>query len=112
MTRPGRRACLEQSRGVEYVYNARNWLTDVRNRTTGGTTRYEATYYYQDGTLWDHTGNPVKRTENLAGSTYTTTLRYDAVYRQTEETKRDSGNNVLYSLGNRGQSPISPVALR
>ena len=22
---------------VEYVYNARNWLTDVRNRTTGGT---------------------------------------------------------------------------
>ena len=44
---------------VEYVYNARNWLTDVRNRTTGGTTRYDATYYYQDGSLWDHTGNPV-----------------------------------------------------
>ena len=83
---------------VEYVYNARNWLTDVRNRTTGGTTRYDATYYYQDGSLWDHTGNPLKRTENLAGSTYTTTLRYDAVYRQTEETKRDSGNNVVYSL--------------
>ena len=83
---------------VEYVYNARNWLTDVRNRTTGGTTRYDATYYYQDGNLWDHTGNPVKRVENLAGSTYTTTLRYDAVYRQTEETKRDSSNNVVYSL--------------
>ena len=106
-------ACPEHTRGdnggrrtritdpgsyVEYVYNARNWLTDVRNRTTGGTTRYDATYYYQDGNLWDHTGNPVKRVENLAGSTYTTTLRYDAVYRQTEETKRDSGNNVVYSL--------------
>ena len=70
----------------------------MRNRTTGGTTRYDATYYYQDGSLWDHTGNPVKRVENLTGSTYTTTLRYDAVYRQTEETKRDSGNNVVYSL--------------
>jgi len=83
---------------VEYVYNARDWLTDVRNRTTGGTTRYDATYYYQDGSLWDHTGNPVKRTESIAGSTYNTTLRYDAVYRQTEETKRDSSNNTIYSL--------------
>jgi len=106
-------ACPEHTRGdnggrrtritdpgsyVEYVCNARNWLTDVRNRTAGGTTRYDATYYYQDGNLWDHTGNPVKRVENLAGSTYTTTLRYDAVYRQTEETKRDSSNNVVYSL--------------
>jgi RHS repeat-associated protein len=84
---------------IGYAYNARDWLTEVRNRTTGGTTRYSAVYYYQDGTLWDHTGNPLKRTENLAGSTYNTTLRYDHVYRQTEETKRDSGNNVVYSLG-------------
>jgi RHS repeat-associated protein len=84
---------------VEYVYNARDWLTEVRNRTTSGTTRYDATYYYQDGVLWDHTGNPLKRSENLAGSIYNTTLRYDHVYRQTEETKRDSGNNVIYSLG-------------
>ena len=83
---------------LEYVYNDRNWITAVRNRTTGGTTRYDATYYYQDGSLWDHIAIPVKRVENLAGSTYTTTLRYDAVYRQTEETKRDSGNNVVYSL--------------
>jgi YD repeat-containing protein len=83
---------------IEYVYNARDWITDVRNRTTGGTTRYDATHYYQDGALWDHTGNPLKRTENLAGSTYNTTLRYDHVYRQTEETKRDSGNSVIYSL--------------
>jgi len=98
---------------IEYVYNARDWLTDVRNRTTGGTTRYDATYYYQDGNLWDHTGNPVKRVENpsaslragLAGSTYTTTLRYDAIYRQTEETKRDSGNNVVYSLTYGGACP-------
>ena len=73
-------------------------LAGIRNRTTAGTTRYDATYYYQDGSLWDHTGNPVKRTENIAGSTYTTTLRYDAVYRQTEETKRDSSNNVVYGL--------------
>jgi len=83
---------------VEYVYNARNWLTDVRNRTTGGTTRYDATYAYNDGSAWDNVGNPLKRTENVAGSTYTTTLRYDAVYRETEETKRDSSNNVVYSL--------------
>jgi RHS repeat-associated protein len=83
---------------IGYGYNARDWLTEVRNCTTGGTTRYSAIYYYQDGTLWDHTGNPLKRTENLAGSTYNTTLRYDHVYRQTEETKRDSGNNVVYSL--------------
>ena len=84
---------------IEYVYNARDWITEVRNRTTGGVTRYDAAYYYQDGALWDHTGNPLKRSENLAGSIYNTTLRYDHVYRQTEETKRDSGNNVVYSLG-------------
>jgi len=77
---------------VEYVYNARNWITDVRNRTTGGTSRYDAAYYYNDGTTWDNVGNPLKRTENIAGSTYTTTLRYDAVYRRNR--------------GNRGQSPI------
>ena len=95
----GRRARItDPGSYVEYVFNARNWLTDVRNRTTGGTTRYDATYYYQDGSLWDHTGNPVKRTENIAGSTYNTTLRYDAVYRQTEETKKDSSSNVIYSL--------------
>jgi len=73
-------------------------LAGIRNRTTGGTTRYDATYYYQDGSLWDHTGNPVKRTENTAGSTYNTTLRYDGVYRQTQETKKDSSNNTIYSL--------------
>jgi len=84
---------------IEYVYNARNWLTDVRNRTTGGTTRYDATYYYQDGSLWDHTGNPLKRVENFGASNFTTTLRYDNLYRMTEETKRDSSNNVLYTLG-------------
>jgi RHS repeat-associated protein len=83
---------------IGYAYNARDWLTEVRNCTTGGTTRYGAIYYYQDGALWDHTGNPLKRTENLAGSTYNTTLRYDHVYRQTEETKRDSSSNVIYSL--------------
>jgi RHS repeat-associated protein len=102
----GRRTDItDPSSYVHYAYNARNWITGVYNRQSdpqhpypSGTTRYDATYYYQDGSLWDHTGNPVKRVENLAGSTYTTTLRYDAVYRQTEETKRDSGNNVIYSL--------------
>ena len=90
---------------IQYVYNARDWLTEVRNRTTGGTTRYDATYYYNDGSLWDHTGNPLKRTENIAGTTYNTTLRYDHVYRQTEETKRDSGENVVYSLTYGGVYP-------
>jgi len=35
----------------------------------------------------------------IAGTTYNTTLRYDHIARQTEETKRDAGNNVVYSLG-------------
>ena len=82
---------------VQYDYNARNWITDVYNRTTGGTTLYDANYYYNDGSLWDNHGNPV-RTENIAGSTYNTTLRYDNVYRQTQETKKDSGNNTIYDL--------------
>ena len=73
---------------VEYVYNARNWITDVRNRTTGGTTRYDATYAYNNGSTWDNCGNPLVRTENIAGSTYTTTLRYDNVYRQTQRPRR------------------------
>ncbi len=66
---------------ISYNYNARDWLTGVLNRTTGGSTIYDATYYYQDGSLWDHTGNPLKRTESFAGTTYNTTLRYDDVYR-------------------------------
>jgi hypothetical protein len=53
---------------IEYVYNARDWITAVRNRTTGGTVRYDASYYYNDGALWDHTGNPLKRVENFGGS--------------------------------------------
>jgi len=84
---------------VEYVYNARNWINEVRNRTTGGTTRYDATYYYDDGQgNWDSTGNPLRRTENIAGSTYTTTLVYDRAYRETRETKKDSGNSTIYDL--------------
>ena len=82
---------------IEYVYNARDWITAVRNRTTGGTVRYDALYYYNDGTLWDNTGNPLKRVENFGGSDFTTTLRYDDVYRETEETKRDSGGGVVYT---------------
>jgi RHS repeat-associated protein len=82
---------------IEYVYNARDWITAVRNRTTGGTVRYDALYYYNDGSLWDHTGNPLKRVENFGGSDFTTTLRYDNVYRETEETLRDSGDVVQYT---------------
>jgi RHS repeat-associated protein len=83
---------------IHYDYNARNWLTAVLNRTTGGAVRYDASYYYNDGALWDNTGNPLKRVENFGGSDFTTTLRYDGVYRQTEETKRNSGGVVQYSL--------------
>jgi len=82
---------------IDYQYNARDWLTAVLNRTTGGTTRYDARYYYQDGTLWDHTGNPVKRTEDFGTGTYTTTLRYDNVYRETQELLKDPSNNTVYS---------------
>ena len=83
---------------VEYVYNARNWITEVRNRTTGGTTRYDAAYAYNNGSTWDNCGNPLVRTEDIAGSTYTTTLVYDAAYRETRETKKDAGNNTIYDL--------------
>ena len=89
MTRPGGY--------IEYVYNAREWITAVRNRATGGTVRYDATYYYNDGALWDNTGNPLKRVENFGGSDFTTTLRYDNLYRLTEETLRDSGGAVQYT---------------
>jgi RHS repeat-associated protein len=82
-----------------YGYSARDWISSVHNRATGGSVYYDANYYYNDGAVWDHTGNPMKRVENFGGSDYTTTLRYDSVYRQTEETKRDNGNNVEYTLG-------------
>jgi RHS repeat-associated protein len=84
---------------IDYTYNARNWITAVHNRLTGGATMYDADYYYSDGALWDHTGNPLKRVENSGASDFTTTLRYDSVSRQTEETKRDSGSNLVYTLG-------------
>ena len=59
--------------------------------------RYDATYYYNDGALWDHTGNPLKRVETFGSTDYTTTFRYDNVYRLTEETLRDSGGAVQYT---------------
>jgi len=84
---------------IDFQYNARNWITAVLNRKTDNSTLYDANYYYQDGSLWDHAGNPLKRVENFGGSNFTTTLRYDNVYRMTEETKRDSGGVVQYTLG-------------
>jgi len=83
---------------IQYEYNARDWITAVRNRTTGGAVRYDASYYYDDGGIWDNTGNPRRRIESFGGPNYTTTLRYDGVYRQIEETKRNSGGVVQYSL--------------
>jgi YD repeat-containing protein len=59
---------------IHYGYNARDWITAVQNRA-GGVTRYDASYYYNDGALWDHAGNPLKRVENFGGSDFTTTLR-------------------------------------
>ncbi|MFB3883455.1 MAG: RHS repeat domain-containing protein [Armatimonadota bacterium] len=82
---------------IHYDYNARDWVTAVLNRTTGGATRYDANYYYSDGALWDHTGNPLKRTENWGSGAWPTTLRYDNVYRLTEETLRDSGGVLQYT---------------
>jgi len=82
---------------LDFQYNARNWLTSVHTRKTDNSVIYDASYFYQDGTTWDHTGNPLKRVENFGGSDFPTTLRYDKVYRLTEETKRDSSSNVLYS---------------
>ncbi len=35
--------------------------------------------------------------ENFGGTDFTTTLRYDNVYRQIEETKRDTGGNTVYT---------------
>ena len=84
---------------ADYAYNARNWLTSVHNRTTGGTTLYDAAYAYNNGSTWDNTGNPLVKTENFAGTNYTTTLAYDYVYRLMQETKKDSGNNTVYDFG-------------
>jgi len=82
---------------IKYVYNARNWITEVHNRKTDGTVLYDAEYYYNDGVLWDSVGNPLKRVENWGAGDFTTTFRYDRLYRLTEETKRDTANNVVYS---------------
>ena len=57
---------------IDFQYNPRNWISAVLNRTTGGSTLYDATYYYQDGSLWNHTGNPLKRVENFGAGSFTT----------------------------------------
>jgi len=75
---------------IQYDYNARDWTTAVLNRNTGGVgVMCDARYYYQDGALWDHAGNPLKKVENWGGLDYPTTYRYDHVYRLTEDTRRD-----------------------
>ena len=87
VTRPGSK--------IHYQYNARNWITDVQNLKTDSTVIYTAHYDYNDGSLWDQTGNPLKKTENIGGTTYVTTYRYDRLYRLIEETKCDSSNNIV-----------------
>ncbi len=89
---------------IEYQYNARDWITAVLNHTTGGATLFDSSYAYQDGALWDHTGNPLVRTEVTGGTTYATTYRYDALGRLTEEarTPEDYSRSYGYDLvGNR-----------
>jgi RHS repeat-associated protein len=84
---------------IDYQYNARNWVTAVLNRTTGGSTLYDARYYYNDGSLWDHVGNPLLRTEDFGSGLWTTTLGYDNVYRQTQETLVGPNSTTVSDLG-------------
>jgi RHS repeat-associated protein len=89
---------------IQYQYNARDWLTAVLNRTSGGVTCYDANYYYNDGSLWDFVGNPLKRVENIDGSVRTTTLRYDALSRQLQESRTPNPYSLYYTydaVGNR-----------
>jgi YD repeat-containing protein len=89
---------------IEYQYNARDWVTAVLNHATGGATLFDSSYAYHDGDLWDHTGNPLVRTEVTGGTTYATTYRYDALGRLTEEarTPGDYSRSYGYDLvGNR-----------
>jgi RHS repeat-associated protein len=100
---------------IDFTYNARDWITGVHNRKSDGSTLYDNTYYYQDGSLWDFVGNPLKRTEFVDGTTYTTTYRYDDVYRLLRET-RSGYYNLVYSydeVGNRrtrGTGGLYPIA--
>ena len=83
---------------VQYLYNARNWLTGVYNRTTGGVSIYNFCYCYGSGSTWDNCGNPLMRVDLTNGTQYITTLSYDHLHRETAETKKDSGNNTIYAL--------------
>jgi RHS repeat-associated protein len=84
---------------IDYQYNARNWVTAVLNRKTDNSTILDINYYYNDGSLWDNTGSPLKFTETYPGpQTYTWTLRYDAVGREIEETRTNPGQTQDYSL--------------
>jgi RHS repeat-associated protein len=69
-----------------YTYNNRNWLTSLENRKAD---TLISSYAYGH----DDVGNRTSMTEaNGDVTSYT----YDNVYRLTDETKRDSQNNVLY----------------
>ena len=71
---------------TEYTYNDRIWLTSLENRK-GDTLISSYAYTHDD------VGNRTSMTEaNGDVTSYT----YDSVYRLTDETKRDSGNNLLY----------------
>ena len=84
---------------TQYQYNARNWLTGLLNhKSSNNATIYDVTYAYNSGSQWDNTGNPLVFGENVAGTTYTTTYGYDALYELLQETKKDSGNNTLSDI--------------
>jgi RHS repeat-associated protein len=71
---------------TQYTYNNRNWLTSLENRK-GDTLISSYAYGHDD------VGNRTSMTEaNGDVTSYT----YDNVYRLTDETKRDSQDNVLY----------------
>ena len=66
---------------VQYVYNTRDWITSVHNRTTGGTTRYDASYAYNNGSTWDNRGNPRCAPRTSRGAPTLTTLAYESTAR-------------------------------
>ena len=71
----------------------------VLNRKTDNSTILDIAYSYNDGSLWDNTGNPLKFTENFTGlGLYTYTLRYDWLARQTQETRTNPGGGTDYAL--------------
>ena len=71
---------------ITYQYNGVGLVSDM---AVSGESSF--TYSY-------NAANQLKRVESFGAGNFTTTSRYDSLYRMTEETKRDSGGASLYSL--------------